>query len=51
MKTYNCSISEKGRENFVSVFQVKANNLKEAKKLAGMQKTNYHQKVDVKLSK
>mgnify|MGYP000924527295 CR=1 FL=1 len=51
MKNYNCSISEKGREDFISVFQVKANNLKEAKAFARMQKTSHFQKVDVKLSK
>lgn len=51
MKTYNCSISEKGRQDFVSVFQVKATNLKEAKSFARMQKTNYRQIVEVRLSK
>jgi hypothetical protein len=51
MKTYNCTISEKGIQNFVSAFQIKANNLKEAKSFARMQKTNYRQKVEVRLSK
>ena len=51
MKNYNCSISEKGREDYVSVFQIKANNLKEAKGFARMQKTNHFQKVEVRLSK
>jgi len=51
MKTYNCSISEKGKEDFVSVFQVQANNLKEAKSFARMQKTNYRQTINIRLSK
>ena len=51
MKTYNCSISEKGREDFASVFHIMANSLKEAKSFARMQKTSYRQKLEVKLSK
>ena len=51
METYNCTISENGREDFVSCFKVKANNLKEAKSYAKMQKTKYFQKVEVRLAK
>jgi hypothetical protein len=51
MKTYNCTISEKNTEDFISVFQVKANSLKEAKDFARMQKTSFRQKVEVRLSK
>lgn len=51
MRTYNCTISENEREDFVSCFQVKANTIKEAKGFAKMQKTNYFQKVNVKLAK
>lgn len=51
MRTYNCTISEKGREDFVSCFQVKANNLKEAKSFAKMQKTSYFQRVEARLKK
>lgn len=51
MKTYNCSISEKGTQDFVSVFEIKATTLKEAKSFASMQKTKFRQQVDVKLKK
>lgn len=51
MKTYNCTISENGREDFVICFKVKANTLKEAKSYAKMQKTAYFQSVSVRLAK
>lgn len=51
MKTYNCTISQKGREDYISTFQINANNLKEARSYAKNQKTNYFQKVEVRLSK
>ena len=51
MKTYNCTISERGLNDFVSVFQVKADNRKEAISFAKMQKTKFRQVVEVRLSK
>lgn len=51
MKIYNCTISENGREDFVSCFKIKANNLREAKSYAKMQKTAYFQSVNVRLAK
>lgn len=51
MKTYVCTISEKNHNDFISVFQVKAENLREAKSCAHMQKTSYFQQVNVKLNK
>lgn len=51
MKKYDCTISEKGLNDFVSAFQVQANNLKEAKSYARMQKTKYFQTVSVRLAK
>lgn len=51
MKTYNCTISEKNHNDFISVFQVQANNLKEAMSYAKMQKTKFRQKVEVRLNK
>ena len=51
MKNYDCTISQKNLNDFVSVFQVKADNLKQAKDFARMHKTNYFQKVEVRLSK
>ena len=51
MKTYNCTIEQNGLNEFVSTFQIRANNLKEAKSFAKMQKTNYFQRVNVKLAK
>lgn len=51
MKKYNCTISEKNHNNFISVFQVQANNLKEAKSYARMQKTKYFQTISVRLAK
>lgn len=51
MKTYTCTISQKGLNDFVTCFEVTANNLKEAKSFARMQKTNYFQTVSVKIKK
>ena len=34
MKTYNVSVNDKKGENFISIFQVKAANKREAKRLA-----------------
>lgn len=51
MKKYNCTISEKNHNDFISVFQVQANNLKEAKSFARMQKTKYFQTISVHLTK
>ena len=51
MKKYNCTISERGLNDFVSVFQVKANNLSEAKSFARMQKTKYFQTISVRLAR
>lgn len=47
MRIYECTISQKGMNDFISVFQIGANNLKEAKSYAKMQKTNYFQIVNV----
>jgi len=51
MKTYNCTISERGHEDFISTFQIKAKNLKEAYTYARHQKTKYHQTVECRLSR
>ena len=51
MKKYNCTISEKDREDFVSVFEVTANNKKEALSFAKMQKTKRGQKIELSLIK
>ena len=51
MRTYNCTISENGQEDYISCFKVKANNLKQAKSYAKIQKTSYFQIVDVRLIK
>ena len=51
MKKYSCSISQKGLQDFVSIFEIEAKNIKEAKSFAKMQKTNYFQSITIKLKK